>query len=199
MFIKRILTAAVTAALAISCAEAAEFAKGPAQATVELQKAAVEMPAPASADMSPSAKANAWLEKVGMRTGPNEKILPDGTKEVTVVNIGVYRQKANSRTVSAVRAIGTMTAQLNAKAELAKFLNTTVSAEIRSSIPKATKLETEFDRQKAQLEKELNDMLSAYESALQELNGEKANQVAGISMVELFVQGLSETLQTKAV
>ena len=178
----------------IPTAIAAEFASQPAQATVELQTVAMEE-APATGVASAGDKARAWLRKAGKHEGANETILSDGTKETSLIYIGTYKQTANSRTVGGVRAMGAMVAALNAKVEIAKFLNSDVSAEIRYEMPQATPTQTEFEKQRDSLTAAINDMLGAYEDAVRELDAAKADQIAGISMNDVLKASVSAAIE----
>lgn len=144
-------------------------------------------------------QATAWLRKVNKIEGANPSVRPDGSQEFNVIYIGSYRQKASLRTISDVRAMGGMVAQLDAKAKLVKFLNSQVSADIQSSIPQRTPMETEYDKQLVKAEGEINALLGELEEAVRDLDKEKANQIGGISMDDLMVQGIAQSLAARGI
>lgn len=123
--IKPIITALSCICL-IQTAQAAEFAKEVSTTTVELQNQAMAAPQQAQQTQGSTpahVQATAWLRKVNKIEGANPSVRPDGSQEFNVIYIGSYRQKASLRTISDVRAMGGMVAQLDAKAKLVKFLN----------------------------------------------------------------------------
>ena len=201
----RIMTKLSTVAAILAAAgwlqttAAAEFASEVAATTVQLQNEAAQAAPVSSTTGTARDMAQAWLNRVGKHQGVNETVLPDGSKETVLIYLGFYSNKANSRTVNDVRAIGAMVAQLNAKAELAKFLNSTVSADIRSVMPQRTPLETEFDRQNAELQEQLNKLLADYEDAVRELDASKADQIGQLGLDEIFKEGLTAALSSRGL
>lgn len=199
--IKPIITALSCICL-IQTAQAAEFAKEVSTTTVELQNQAMAAPQQAQQTQGSTpahVQATAWLRKVNKIEGANPSVRPDGSQEFNVIYIGSYRQKASLRTISDVRAMGGMVAQLDAKAKLVKFLNSQVSADIQSSIPQRTPMETEYDKQLVKAEGEINALLGELEEAVRDLDKEKANQIGGISMDDLMVQGIAQSLAARGI
>ena len=143
-------------------------------------------------DIQPSAldQANDWLKSMGKIPGPNTD---------SFIAIGHYEQKANARNVSTVRSLGAMVAQMQAKAEIVKYLNSEVSASTRATLPPNTPMLTEFDEAKEALKEQLNKLMGEYEDALRAVDAETSKQVAGINMDELFVAGIAATLSKYGV
>lgn len=183
----------------IQSAQSAEFAKEVSSATVELQNQALAMPAQTQGAEPADTLAKQWLRKVNKMEGANSTVRPDGTKEFSVIYVGTYRQKASLRTISDVRAVGGMVAQMDAKAKLVKFLNSEVSADVGFTIPQRTPMETEYDKQVNKAEAEINALMVELEDAVRELDDEKANQIGGISMDDLLAEGIAKTLASKGI
>jgi len=190
MFKLKTLAAIIMSALLVDGAMAAEFAKEMSPTTVELmEKSIKETPVE---DIQPSAldQANDWLKSMGKIPGPNKD---------SFIAIGHYEQKANARNVSTVRSLGAMVAQMQAKAEIVKYLNSEVSASTRATLPPNTPMLTEFDEAKEALKEQLNKLMGEYEDALRAVDAETSKQVAGINMDELFVAGIAATLSKYGV
>lgn len=190
MFKLKTLAAIIMSALLVDGAMAAEFAKEMSPTTVELmEKSIKETPVE---DIQPSAldQANDWLKSMGKIPGPNKD---------SFIAIGHYEQKANARNVSTVRSLGAMVAQMQAKAEIVKYLNAEVSASTRATLPPNTPMLTEFDEAKEALKEQLNELMGEYEDALRAVDAETSKQVAGINMDELFVAGIAATLSKYGV
>ena len=201
MFKMKPLMAALSC-LCVACAtSAAEFAKEVSSTTVELQNAVVTTPSQAQAQGTLSAEQQArnWLQRANKMNGVNEVIKPDGTKEFNIIYTGVYTQAATKRTVSDVRAMGAMVAQLDAKAKLIKFLNTEISADVASTIPQRTPMATEYDKQLVAAEKAINALMEELELAMMELDQEKANMVGEISLDQLLTQGVAASLKARGI
>jgi len=133
MFKLKTLAAIIMSALLVDGAMAAEFAKEMSPTTVELmEKSIKETPVE---DIQPSAldQANDWLKSMGKIPGPNKD---------SFIAIGHYEQKANARNVSTVRSLGAMVAQMQAKAEIVKYLNSEVSASTCATLPPNTPMLT---------------------------------------------------------
>jgi len=186
MFKMKALAAVIMSAFLVDGVVAAEFAKEIAPTTVELMDKAVSEPIVSTGAQAPNELANAWLAKAGKMRGYHDNVY---------IAVGTFKQQTSPRTVSDIRALGAMTAQLKAKAEIARFLNSTASASIRHSLPPKSPMKTEFDKAKEALNEELEKLLLEYEEALSAEASEKANQVAGISLEELYVKGLAASLQ----
>lgn len=190
MFKLKTLAAIIMSALLVDGAMAAEFAKEMSPTTVELmEKSIKETPVE---DIQPPAldQANDWLKSMGKIPGPNKD---------SFIAIGHYEQKANARNVSTVRSLGAMVAQMQAKAEIVKYLNSEVSASTRATLPPNTPMLTEFDEAKEALKEQLNELMGEYEDALRAVDAETSKQVAGINMDELFVAGIAATLSKYGV
>ena len=199
MFKLKPILAALSCICLMQTAQAAEFVKEVSSTTVELQNQAVEAPLQTQGAMPADTQAKRWLQRANKIEGANPTVRPDGSKEFNVIYVGTYRQKASLRTISDVRAVGGMVAQLDAKAKLVKFLNSQVSADVGSTIPQRTPMETEYDKQLSKAEAEINELLGELEVAVRELDAEKADQIGGISMDDLLVQGIAESLAAKGI
>lgn len=192
MFKLKHLAVALAAICSAQMACAVEFAQGMSPSTASLQEAALD--AHAGAAQAPAVhqaasaqkQAKDWLAKLGMIEGETDS---------TVIQIGVYTQKATARTISTVRNVGTMAAILDAKAKIIRFLQTSASAEIMNTMPTNDAFGTEYDRQKAELEKQIEDLMSEYELALSEIDQEKSKQAAGITYDEVLKDGLVSCLK----
>ena len=205
MFKLKLLAAAVAAFCAAQTAVAVEFAQGMSSGPTALQEAALqedaaaEQAAPAVQMKTASQQANDWLVKQNMTIGETQRPNAKGEPESIVVQIGVYTQKATARTVSTVRNVGTMAAVLDAKAQIIRFLQTSASASITNVMPKNDAFGTEYDRQKADLDAQIDELMGEYELALQEVDAAKSKQVAGITYDELVKNGISACLEKYGV
>lgn len=199
MFKLKPILAALSCICLMQTAQAAEFVKEVSSTTVELQNQAVEAPLQTLGAMPADTQAKRWLQRANKIEGAYPTVRPDGSKEFNVIYVGTYRQKASLSTISDVRAMGAMVAQLNAKTKLVKFLNSQVSADVGSTIPQRTPMETEYDKQLSKAEAEIKELLGELEVAVRELDAEKADQIGGISMDDLLVQGIAESLAAKGI
>ena len=183
------LAAVIMSALLVDGAMAAEFAKEMSPTTVELmEKAGAEKATATARSKSPRIQANDWIKAAGLTIGHNSEkgvFIAIGNDSIDVKKV---RQLSNAR------AVGTMTAQLKAKTEIAKYLNTEATAEVLYLCPPKTK-KTEFDIAKEELEEALKTLTAEYKEALAAVDQEKANQIGDISMDELFKEGLSVSLK----
>lgn len=199
MFKLKPILAALSCICLLQTAQAAEFVKEVSSTTVELQNQAVEAPQQTQGAMPADTQAKRWLQRANKIEGANPTVRPDGSKEFNVIYVGTYRQKASLRTISDVRAMGAMVAQLDAKAKLVKFLNSQVSADVGSTIPQRTPMETEYDKQLSKAEAEIQELLGELEVAVREHDSEKANQIGGISMDVLMSQGIAKALSDRDI
>lgn len=186
MFKMNAFAAVIMSALLVDGAMAAEFAKEMSPTTVELQQASVEKKVTSASSVPASKLAENWLRDCKKTPGYRNGVF---------IAVGSFQQAANPFNMTDVRALCNSAAQLNAKAKIAQFLNTKASASIRHTIPPKSTEMTEYDKAKAELNKQLNALLGDYHDALSAVDAEKANQLAGISMDELYMAGLAATLQ----
>lgn len=193
------LVAAVAAIAAAQSALAVEFAQGVSGTTSALQEAALQDGAAAqkapAAQMKPaSVQADEWLQRHGMVRGETVRPGASGEPESLVIQVGVFTQKTSARTLSTVRNVGATAAVLDAKAQIIRFLQTSASASITNVMPKNDAFGTEYDRQKADVENQINDLMAEYELALEEVDKEKSRLVAGITYDDLMKNGISACL-----
>lgn len=179
---------------------AAEFGQAIAPATVELQAAAIaEPPTPEVVkQIDAETQAKNWLRKAGRHTGVNSRTLENGLTEETLIAVGTSRQAATASTISGVRSIGAMTATLAAKAEIVQILNTNASAMVSLTSPE-TGLSTQFDQEIDEMQQKLAELQDELSVALADVDKEKADQVAGLSLEVLMQQGVIAALQARGI
>ncbi len=176
---------------------AAEFAQGMSPATSALQEAAQQEMAAAPAQ--PTAQtagemAQAFLDRQGQSTGLVPVKREDGKEEILCIAVGTYTHPATAQTISTIRNVGTMTAILNAKADIAKTLASKVSADIASLMPENTGLGTEYDQKKEELENEIEALLAEYQQAAAEAERAESGQVGGLNPEDALAEGVSAIL-----
>lgn len=196
MFKRHLVAVLVSGLFAATQAQSAEFVKQMSPLTTELTEAAqVEQQTVPVTTKSAADEARDWLAKMGKREG----VYKTGTPDAGFIAVGEYRSPATSRTVSTVRAVGTQVAILKARTELVKFLTGKASAGVTDIMPQQASFGTEYDKKRAELETQLNDLMSEFELALADVDAEKSKQIAGISLDELFATGVVKTLESKGI
>ena len=195
----KVLIATIATIWAAQSAIAVEFAQGFSSSTTALQEAALNEDAsmknaPAPQVKSATQQANEWLARHGMSPGELKRTGPSGQEESIVIQIGSYVQKATASTVSTVRNVGTMAAILDAKAQIIRFLQTQASASITNVMPRNDAYGTEYDRQRADLEVQIEKLKNDYVLQLAEIDKEKSKQFSNVTYDDFVKEGVTACL-----
>lgn len=89
-----------------------------------------------------------------------------------------------------MRSIKAMEAELNAKRAIIEFVRTDLSADLIVTLPD-TGLGTQFDEERAAVQRAIAKQTKAFEAALAAVNEAKAREFAGIDVEEFMVQGIA--------
>lgn len=89
-----------------------------------------------------------------------------------------------------MRSIKAMEAELNAKRDIIEFARTELSADIVVTLPD-TGLGTEFDEERAAVQRAIEKETRAFQQALAAVNEAKAKEFAGLDVEEFLVNGIA--------
>ncbi|MBO5658116.1 MAG: hypothetical protein J6S08_01605 [Duodenibacillus sp.] len=217
MFKPHLVALAILSAFAVAPVGAAQFGQAPAAETAAVavqEQADTAQEAQENAQVINSAQAAAQkaptIDEVRdadtLASDFIKSLIDDGTLEAglgwnderetyVVKSVAQYEVKdLTDPNFIRIRSMKAIEAGLNAKRDIIQFIRTELSVENLLTLPE-TGLTTEFDQQKAKIQRLIEAKSKEYAKLLKEIDAEKAATFAGIDLNMVLRQGMSVALQ----
>lgn len=168
-------------------AEVSPATQNLAERSAQVQPTAEAVETQAASDMAQDFL-NAAMEAGALENGMGWN---DAQQTYVAVGTAVFAlDGVDSADFLKMRSIKAMEAELNAKREIIEFARTELSADIVVTLPD-TGLGTEFDEERASVQRAIQQQTRAFQAALAAVNEAKAKEFAGLDIEEFLVNGIA--------